>query len=233
MPKHKASSVLGSRNLKLVNITPLTETQKTFFSNYDSGKSQFLIGYPGVGKSFLSLYKAFQDLEQNKQHRQIIIVRSAVPTRDVGFLPGSLDEKAAIYELPYRKICSDLFGRDDAYEILVKHNIVKFVTTSFIRGITLDDSIVIVDEFQSCNGHELSSIITRVGINSKILFCGDFAQTDLVKISEKQGAVKFYKIIEQMPEYFDINTFTSNDIVRSDLVKSFILKQIELYPESI
>lgn len=233
MTKRKASSLLGSHNLKLVTIDPLTTNQQTFFTNYNTGKSQFLVGYPGVGKTFLSLYKAFQDMELNNQYRQIIIVRSAVPTRELGFLPGTEAEKAAVYELPYKKICSDLFGRDDAYEILVKHNIVKFITTSYIRGITLDDSIVIVDEFQSCNGHELASLVTRIGTNAKILFCGDFAQTDLTKLSEKQGAVKFFNIIKQLPDFFDVNTFTADDIVRSDLVKAFILKQVELYPESI
>lgn len=233
MTKRKASSLLGSHNLKLVTIDPLTANQQTFFTNYNTGKSQFLVGYPGVGKTFLSLYKAFQDMELNNQYRQIIIVRSAVPTRELGFLPGTEAEKAAVYELPYKKICSDLFGRDDAYEILVKHNIVKFITTSYIRGITLDDSIVIVDEFQSCNGHELASLVTRIGTNAKILFCGDFAQTDLTKLSEKQGAVKFFNIIKQLPDFFDVNTFTADDIVRSDLVKAFILKQVELYPESI
>lgn len=235
MAKRKsAKSVISNNNLTLADISPLTDNQQSFFKNYDTGKSQFLIGYPGTGKTYLSLFKAFKEINDPlSMYQRVVIVRSAVPTRDIGFLPGTEAEKSVVYELPYKKICSELFGRDDAYEILSKHDGIRFMTTSFIRGLTIDNAIIIIDEFQSLSGHELASIITRVGRNSKVIFCGDFAQTDLTKVSEKQGANKFFDIIQHMQSYFDINHFTSEDIVRSGLVKEFIIQQMSLHPDGL
>lgn len=227
--KHK--SALSDNNLELIDVSPLTPNQQKFFSNYDSGKSQFLLGYPGTGKSFMSLFKAFEEVSQANDYKRVVIIRSAVPTRDIGHLPGSDVEKAAIYELPYKKICSELFHRDDAYEVLKKHDGIRFMTTSFIRGLTLDNSIVIVDEFQSMSSHELDSIITRIGSSSKIIFCGDFMQTDLTRESEKKGAHKFFKVVSQMLNFFDLNHFEEQDIVRSHLVKDYIIKKYKLFTE--
>ena len=231
MAKRKpGKSAICSNNLELTTITPLTPAQEEFFENYSSGKSQILLGYPGTGKTMLSMYKSLEQLINNPEYRQLVIVRSAVPTRDIGFLPGSEMEKSEVYELPYKKICSDLFGRDDAYEILKKHNIIKFMTTSFVRGITLDDTILIVDECQSLNGHELSSIVTRIGSNAKILFCGDFAQTDLTKSSERSGAPNFFSVLQNLPNHFSFNSFGEEDIVRSGLVKDFIKALYKQFP---
>lgn len=222
------SPILGSSSLSLKHIKPLTETQANFFENYNTGKSQVLMGSPGTGKTFLSLYKALQEVhDPDSEYNRIIIVRSAVPTRDMGFLPGNLLEKSEVYELPYRAICNELFRRGDAYEILRKHRDIEFITTSFIRGITLDRAIIIVDEFQNLTMHESSSIITRVGTNSKIIFCGDTIQTDFTSSKDKNIDL-FLKILKNMPDEVDFTHFAAEDIVRSGIVKKFILSQMEL-----
>jgi len=208
--------------LKLSKIKPLTKVQGKFFDNYSSGKSQLLMGSAGTGKTFLSLFKAFEDLKNNpEEFRQVVIVRSAVATRDIGHLPGTLEEKQAIYELPYKSICTELFRNPTAYESLIESGVVKFMLTSYVRGITLDNSIIIVDEFQNLSAHEADSIITRLGKFSKILFCGDMYQTDFTKNNEKD-IDKFIKVVEGMDDWFDINTFQVDDIVRGKLVKAYI-----------
>jgi len=216
------ASIVSKLHLNLTEIEPITEAQRTFFDNYDLGKCQLLMGYPGTGKTFLSLYKAFNELiNGGTELSQIVIVRSAVPTRDIGFLPGDINEKQQVYELPYKKVCSELFGRDDAYEILVRHGIVRFMITSYVRGITLDNCIVIMDEFQNCTSHEADSVLTRLGRNSKAMFCGDFMQTDFSKDKDKD-VCKFVKVLESMPNWFMRNEFGVDDIVRSGLVKAYI-----------
>jgi predicted ribonuclease YlaK len=232
--KHIKSPALGSSALVLKNIKPMTKIQAEFFTNYDTCKSQVLMGSSGTGKTFLSLYKALQEVHNpDSEYNRIVIVRSAVPTRDMGFLPGNLAEKGEVYELPYRAICNELFRRGDAYEILRKHRDIEFITTSFIRGITLDRTIILVDECQSLNGHELESIITRAGKFTKILFCGDFVQTDLTKFSEKEGFKKFMQVVQNMPDDFSINKFSEQDIVRSGLVKNFLLQRMHQFPDGI
>jgi len=220
--QNAGASIVSKLHLKLADISPITDAQRMFFDNYDGGKSQILMGYPGTGKTFLSLFKAFDELiNGGTDLSQIVIVRSAVPTRDIGFLPGDLNEKSQVYELPYRKVCSELFGRDDAYEILVKHGIVRFMITSYVRGITLDNCIVILDEFQNCTSHESDSVLTRLGRNSKALFCGDFMQTDFSKDKDKDVR-KFVNVLESMPNWFSMNEFGVEDIVRSGIVKAYI-----------
>ena len=215
-------SRLSKLHLNIQDILPMTEAQSNFFDNYDSGKSQVLMGYPGTGKTFLSLYKAFDEMiNGDGTVNQIVVVRSAVPTRDIGFLPGDMNEKSQVYELPYQSICSELFGRDDAYGILVKHGLIRFMITSYVRGITLDNAIVIVDEFQNCTAHEADSILTRLGKSSKIIFCGDFMQTDF-KSQRDKDIVKFVSVLDSMPNWFDKNMFSDEDIVRSGIVKSYI-----------
>lgn len=224
----------NSSSFDLQQISPLTENQALFFENYDTDKSQILLGSSGTGKTFLSLYKAFKEIRDTRSpYNRIVIVRSAVPTRDMGFMPGNLAEKGEVYELPYKTICNQLFQRGDAYDMIKRYGEIRFITTSFVRGITLDNAIVIVDEFQSLNGHELESIITRVGNDTKILFCGDYVQTDLKKMSEKEGSKKFLEVVSNLPEDFSINTFTEQDIVRSGLVKNFIIQRQRQFPDGI
>lgn len=235
MSKKKQKNVIpNSSSFDLQYVSPLTENQAVFFENYDTNKSQVLLGSSGTGKTFLSLYKAFMEIRDLKiPYNRIVVVRSAVPTRDMGFMPGNLQEKGEVYELPYKVICNQLFQRGDAYELIKRYGELRFMTTSFVRGITLDNTIVIVDEFQSLNGHELESIVTRAGHHTKILFCGDFVQTDLKKMSEKEGSKKFLEVVSNLPDDFCINTFTEQDIVRSGLVKNFIIQRQRQFPDGI
>jgi phosphate starvation-inducible protein PhoH len=227
----KKGKSLGDNHLNLVEINPMTENQSLFFENYKSDKSQVLLGYPGTGKTFMALYKAFQQInDPASEYQRIVIVRSAVPTRDVGFLPGTLAEKGEVYELPYKSICTELFGRSDAYEVLKKHRNIEFITTSFIRGLTLDRSIIIVDEFQNMTAHEADSVITRVGNWSKILLCGDILQRDLSKNSER-NIESLLKVLQNMPNVFDFTHFDEDDIVRSGLVGDYIRTKHKIYPD--
>lgn len=205
-------------------IEPLTDNQRKFFDLYDD-EYEFigLFGSAGTGKTKISLYKALEEvLDKDNPYKQVIIVRSLVQTRDVGFLPGSLEEKQEIFELPYKQICESLFNRSDAYQRLKEQGVLKFISTTAIRGITIDDSVVIVDESANCNWSELSAIITRVGIRTKIIFCGDVFQNDLKNKNEYSGLTKFIEVANKMPDFVKIQ-FTSDDIVRSDLVKQFII----------
>jgi phosphate starvation-inducible protein PhoH len=210
--------------LTLREISPLTDTQREVFKAYNSGYNAVLHGCAGTGKTFLSSYLAIRDIMSKvDQKQQLIIVRSVVPSRDMGFLPGSITEKAKIYEEPYRAIFTDLFGRGDAYEVLKQKQKVVFTTTSFVRGQTWDDAIVIVDEFQNLSWQELNTVITRVGENSRIIFSGDGKQDDLTseRYSTESGAAKFISVLSRMDSFASID-FGPEDIVRSDFVREYI-----------
>lgn len=216
------------KGLQLKKFYPLTENQKVTFDSYDDGKNLVLHGIAGTGKSFISFYLAIDELlnfeGDERVYERVVVVRSVVPTRDMGFLPGKPREKAEIYEAPYQAICTELFGRKDAYNVLKHRGDVEFITTSFIRGVTLNDCIIIVDEMQNMSGHELDSIITRVGKNCRIIFCGDFRQTDFTKENDKSGLLKFIEITKRMNS-FEFVDFDEDDIVRSGLVKSYIIQK--------
>lgn len=214
--KHQSLSGL---NLQLKQIEPLTANQLKAF---DSEKHLVLHGVAGTGKTFISCYLAYDDI-MKKNYEKLVLIRSAVPTRDIGFLPGTDKEKSAIYEEPYRDISAELFQRGDAYEIMKGRGIVHFMTTSFIRGVTLRNAVVIVDECQNMSFHELDSIITRMGENCRVVFCGDFRQADL----PKNGLKDFLRILESMGE-FDLVDFEIKDIVRSDFVKQYIIAKTNL-----
>ena len=215
----KRTRTLASVNFTIPEIEPLTRNQLLAF---ESDKNMVLCGAAGTGKTFISLYLAFDDIAK-QEYDKLIIVRSAVPTRDIGFLPGTDKEKAKVYEEPYYAIASEIFQRGDAYEILKKHNVVTFMTTSYLRGLTVRDSVVIVDECQNMTFHELDSIITRVGENSRIIFCGDFAQADL----PKNGMKDSLRVLEEMSE-FDVIEFGFSDIVRSNFVKKYLIAKHSL-----
>jgi phosphate starvation-inducible protein PhoH and related proteins len=215
-------------NFKLKHVEPLTENQKLTFEHYDSGKNLLLHGIAGTGKSFLSIYLSLKTiLQESSRYKKLVIVRSVVPTRDMGFLPGNNKEKAKVYEAPYLAIFSELFERGDAYDYLKNKNIVDFISTSFIRGITINDSIIVVDEIANMTLHELDSVITRVGKNCKIIFCGDFRQSDFTKEHEKNGLTDFMRIIERMKSFSFVD-FTEQDIVRSSMVKEYIIMKDRL-----
>jgi len=215
-------------NFRLKNIEPLTQNQTITFEYYARDKNLMLHGIAGTGKSFISCYLAMKQLlEGDNRYKKLIIVRSVVPTRDMGFLPGNNKEKTKVYEAPYQAIFTELFGRGDAYEYLKQRGIVEFISTSFIRGITLNDSIVVVDEIANMTLHELDSVITRVGKNCKIVFCGDFRQSDFTKEHEKSGLIDFMKILNRMKTFEHIE-FDENDIVRSAMVKEYIIAKTRL-----
>jgi len=219
-----------NKKFSMKRIQPMTDNQKNMFDSYQTGKMIAALGSAGSGKTFVAMYLALQDVLENSEYKNILIVRSAVQTREQGFMPGTLKDKEAYYETPYIDITNDLFDRGDAYQILKQKGQIKFMTSSFVRGLTFDNSIIIVDECQSMTEHELSSVITRVGESSKIIFCGDTRQDDLANSknrSDVSGLVKFTKVLKSMKE-FDIIEFTTADIVRSGLVKSFLIaKELE------
>jgi len=215
-------------NFTLDEIRPLTQNQKITFKAYNEGKHLMLHGIAGTGKTFISLYLALEELLQtDSQYKKIYIVRSVVPTRDMGFLPGTNKEKTKVYEAPYYAICTELFHRSDAYEYLKTRGLVEFISTSFIRGITLNDCIVITDECQNATSHELDSVITRVGKNCKIIFAGDFSQSDFIYDRDKNGIKDFMRIIKNIKS-FQFVEFTKDDILRSDLVKEYIIEKDRL-----
>ena len=208
-------------------IKPLTENQKGFFDAYEKSKVSLLHGVAGTGKTYIALYHALDEvLDKRHNYQRIVIVRSAVPSREIGHLPGDEKEKTEVYTAPYVEICQDLFDRPDAYSRLVEQKAIQFMITSFVRGITLSNSIIIVDECQNMTDMELNSIMTRVGQRSKIIFCGDFRQTDLYKKSDMSGLKKFITIADMMPS-FKTFEFGPGDIVRSSIVKEYILARLE------
>lgn len=213
--------------LSLQRVNPLTYNQQKTFEEYRKGKNLLLHGTAGTGKTFISLYLALKDLLETNQYENIIVVRSIVPTRDIGFLPGNQKEKSKAYESPYYAIFSELFGRGDAYDIFRNKRIINFVPTSFIRGLTIRDSIIIADEVQNFTFHECDSVITRLGDNCRILFCGDFRQSDLLKNSDREGIHDFMHILRTMSSFTSVE-FTQEDIVRSGLVKEYIVTKEEL-----
>ena len=212
----------------LLTFSPITQNQDKTYKAYKEGKHLVLHGLAGTGKTFISLYLALEEiLNKSTLVNDIFIVRSIVSTRDIGFLPGDEQEKVSIYEAPYRSICSELFNVVDAYDSLKYQSNIKFMSTSFIRGITLNNSVIIVDECQNLNFHELDSIITRIGKHSRIIFCGDYSQTDLSRENDKKGILKFMGVLSKISE-FETVEFMVDDIVRSDFLKSYIVAKYKL-----
>lgn len=224
--KKRLKRQLLQERKKLINleeIEPRTENQAAAFDYYDEGDNLLLHGVAGTGKTFISLYLALDDVfNGDGLYRSVTIVRSVVPTREIGFLPGKEKEKIAVYEQPYHDICTELTGRSDGYGLLKSRGVVEFITTSHIRGTTIDDSIIIVDECQNMTFHELDSVMTRVGENSRIIFCGDFRQTDLNKPWDQSGIKEFMNILHSMQGFNSVE-FEHQDIVRSGLVREYII----------
>ncbi len=219
----------------MVDIKPLTKNQEKFFDAYKKGKNIFSYGAAGTGKTFIALYLALKDvLNQMTPYEKVYIVRSLVSTREIGFLPGDHEDKSFLYQIPYKNMVKYMFEMSDDTEFEMLYGALKaqetigFWSTSFIRGTTMDNAIILVDEMQNLNFHELDSIITRVGENTKIIFCGDAAQTDLVKTNERNGILDFKKIILSMVDDFESIEFDINDIVRSGLVRNYLLTKIAL-----
>lgn len=226
--EHIPRNSLKIRIDDLRTFDPLTNNQKKFFDAYKRGDYFIALhGVAGTGKTFCALYKALEEvLDKSNPFNKIIIVRSAVQSREIGHLPGDVTEKMEIYQQPYRQICDTLFGRKDAWDRLEEQDHIEFISTSFIRGCTWDDAIIIVDECQNLTWEEINTCMTRVGYRSKIIFCGDYRQTDLKKSNDKSGLGKFLDIAKLMDSHSRIE-FTADDIVRSSLVKDWIIASLK------
>ena len=218
----------------LVDNQPLTDNQNILFKDYSEGKNIFAYGAAGTGKTFIVLYNALKDvLDEYSPFQKIYIVRSLVSTREIGFLPGDHEDKSSLYQIPYKNMVKYMFAlpTDADFEMLYGNlktqGTISFWSTSFIRGTTLDKAIIIVDEFQNLNFHELDSIITRVGEDTKIMFCGDATQTDLTKQNERNGIMDFMRILRVMPSV-EMIEFGVDDIVRSGLCKEYLLAKLDL-----
>ena len=221
-------------NSDLVKVEPITDNQKLVFNSYKKGQNQFLYGCAGTGKTFVTLYLAMNEvLRSDTPYDRVVMVRSLIPTREIGFLPGDEEDKAALYQVPYSNMVQYMFKQPNEqafsmlYDKLKTQGSFYFLSTSFLRGLTFDNSIIIVDECQNLNFHELDTIITRVGQDSKIIFCGDFMQTDLSKVSERNGLFDFLRILEEMKE-FNCVEFNIGDIVRSGFVRNYLIQKTKL-----
>ena len=222
MKKHNGES-MHIRIDDLIVVDPITNHQKEVFDAWKSGDNLALVGTAGTGKTFLGLYLALEQvMDKSTPYDKVRIIRSVVPTRDVGYLPGTLDEKLDAFTGPYRAAAAHLFEDEKAYDKLVSNGYISFESTSYIRGVTYDNSIVLVDEMQNLNFHELDSVITRIGQCTKIIFCGDYYQSDFKNQKEKEGVNQFLNILEQLRN-FSVITFGWEDIVRSDFVRDYIM----------
>ena len=223
-------AALPISNAMMTNVVPLTENQEKVFKAWEDGKHMFIYGCAGTGKTFCALYNALHDvLSTTPSYDSVYLVRSLVATREIGFLPGDHEDKSSLYQIPYKNMVKYMFelSNDRDFEVLYgqlkSQESVKFWSTSFLRGVTLDNSVIIIDDMQNLNFHELDSIITRVGENSRIIFCGDAMQTDLVKDREKNGIHDFMRILEVMPDDFTMVEMGIDDICRSGLVRNYLL----------
>ena len=249
MPRKKSVSTLSTKQMKrtkpvnkdlLKPIEPLTPAQESLWEQYATGKNLVAYGCAGTGKTFCLLYQALKEvLTEDTPYEKIYIVRSLVPTREIGFLPGTHEDKSFLYQIPYRNMVKHMFSMytdkefDTLYDDLQRQETISFWSTSFLRGTTLDNAIIIVDEFENLNFHELDSIMTRVGENSKIFFAGDASQSDLLKVTERTGILDFMQILNGMPEFSKVE-FGLEDIVRSGLVRSYLVSKINQgYDENI
>ena len=219
---------------QLTNIKPVTDSQKVVFDSWKQGQNLFLYGCAGTGKTFISLYLALSEVLKNETpYDKVIMVRSLIPTREIGFLPGDEEDKSALYQVPYSNMMQFMFEQPNEQAFSMLYDRIKqqgsfyFLSTSFLRGLTFDNSIIIVDECQNLNFHELDTIVTRVGQDSKIIFCGDFGQSDLSKLNERNGLMDFLQILHEMEE-FNCIEFNIGDIVRSGFVRNYLIQKTKL-----
>lgn len=230
--KQRDTDYLLNTKFGMKQIEPMTKNQEVLFDAYRDQKNILAVGSAGTGKTYISLFLALKEVMSNTDYKEIIIVRSSVQSRDQGHMPGDVKEKMMHFEAPYVDIVNDLFDRGDAYQIMKQKNMIRFMSTSFVRGLTFDNAIIIVDECQNLRWDELKTIATRVGDRSKIILCGDTRQDDLACSKNRldtSGLRHFKKVIDRMgADYFETVEFTFEDIVRSGLVKQFIMAEEEL-----
>lgn len=225
---NNAQAQATNSHFELRTIKPLTQNQQFAFESYRQGYNLMLHGFAGTGKTFCALYLALEEiLNGNSNMDKIVLIRSVVPSRDMGFLPGSIKDKIAVYEEPYKEICDDLFGRGDGYGVLKMKKIIEFTTTSFLRGLTFNNAIVIVDETNNMTYQEIDTVMTRLGNNSRIIFCGDYRQSDLNKPHEKTGINTFMNVTKRINSFRHVE-FQKEDIVRSGVVRDYIIQKTEM-----
>ena len=221
MSRKKAQSSSPNNGLQLREIEPKTHAQSQLFDAFYDGYHLVAMGTAGTGKSFLSVYLGLEAVfDPHSEYKKVLICRSCVPSRDIGFLPGTEEEKISVYKRPYQSIVQELFKRDDAWEILEKKNVIEFCSTSFLRGTTIDNTIIFVDEIQNLAYNEIHNVVTRIGRNSALVLAGDFDQSDLDV--EESGVKDFYEIAKKI-QGFKIVTFQERDIVRNDFIKDYII----------
>ncbi len=221
---------MGQLHLSLKDIGPITDNQISTFQAFDKGNNLFLHGCAGTGKTFISMYLALKEIEGGRSRRhKLVIIRTAQSSKDIGFLPGDEKRKLEVYEAPYKAICAELYHRDDAYEILKQKGIIEFHSTSFLRGTTIDDSIILVDEVQNQRYVELRTVLTRTGDRSRVILCGDTKQDDLTsdRYKESSGLSDMMKVFNKMGHMTTVQ-FEIDDIVRSGFVRDFIIAENEL-----
>lgn len=218
-----------SNKLNIKEIVPLTDAQESVYDRFEEGKNLVLHGLAGTGKSYISLYLALDEVMcEDSPYQRVIVVRSAVPSRDIGYMPGSLKDKIKVYEAPYEVICNNLFETPNAYSLLKSKNIIDFQSTSFMRGLTFDNTIIIIDEVQNMTSMELHTILTRIGNNTRFIMCGDYRQDDLAdKRTEQSGLKQILEVLKLIPSV-SIVEFGIKDIVRSGFVKQYIIARNEL-----
>jgi phosphate starvation-inducible PhoH-like protein len=224
--KKKTRSTGGYRQPvipSLCRISPKTAAQRLVVEAFHSDKNIIMHGCAGTGKTFLAVWLSMNAMLNGDAPKPIVILRSVVPTRDIGFLPGNAKDKAAVYESPYQGIVSEIC--DKPYEWLKQNGYIQFDTTSFLRGMTFRDNIIIIDECQNLSDHEIHTVMTRVGEGCRVIFCGDFTQKDYTR--EGSGMNNLLKIANEMRS-FEIVKFHKEDVVRSGFVREYIIKRTEL-----
>jgi predicted ribonuclease YlaK len=226
MGKRKAAAiVIPPLSCQLKFIKPITVNQHKAYKAFHSGYNLVLHGVAGTGKTYISLHMALNAvLSSGSLYEQVLVIRSVVPTREIGYLPGSLKEKISVYEDPYRDICNELMQRPTGYEELKMQKRLSFATTSYLRGLTFKNTIIVVDEMQNLNFEELRTVITRVGENTRLIFSGDYRQSDFERFKDRQGLGNFISILDDMSSFAKVE-FDYNDIVRNDLVKEYIIAE--------
>lgn len=223
--KKKEKQNNNNKQFSIKNISPKTDSQLNMIKSYFEQKHIVAFGSAGTGKTYIACYLALRDVF-DKVKDKIIIIRSAVPTREMGYLPGSLESKSSVYTQPYIEIFNDLLQNENGWKYLINNSIVNFNTTSFIRGVTIENSVVIIDEFQNLNKHELYSLLTRMGENTQIILCGDTKQTDLRR--ETSCFEWLMTIADILDNWFEKIYFSKYDIIRSDFVKDLIIASEDL-----
>lgn len=226
----KQISTMQKQHFNLSSIFPITDNQVRTFDAFDSGDNLFLHGCAGTGKTFISFYLALKEIQSGRTHRRrLVIVRTAQASKDIGFLPGSEKQKLEVYEAPYKAICAELYNRGDAYDILKQTGVIEFHGTSFLRGTTIDNAIILIDECQNQRYVELRTVLTRTGDHSRVILCGDTKQDDLTseRYRESSGLSDMMKVFERMGQMTTIE-FEIDDIVRSGFVRDFIIAENQL-----